>query len=312
MYPAQLVDIVSTAVTRLQTDLKESAPVLGQQTSQWMQHLAGPARSPADYFMHPLAFPSLLLPWWAEQHLRETPNLALQANLVYSTLSGYYYIRLIDNLMDGEATAETALLPALALFHTQFQTTYRPYFAPGHPFWNLFEQTWFHTAEVTFKDTRLTDITAPQFEQIAAQKTCAAKIPVAAICYIYQQPHQLEPWAKFIDRFGCWHQFFNDLFDWHKDLSRQTTTYFLSEARRRKKADEPVAGWVAREGFAWGITRLQNWMSALKKEAQTLSNPDLQTYLDTRQALLLKQQADVSQALPALAKIAALAKPETT
>ncbi len=305
LYPPKLSHIITDSISRLQTEMAQAAPFMAQQVADWTAQLSGTPR-PEEYFMHPLAFPSLLLPWWIEQTLTDRPDLTLQADIAYSTINGYYHIRLIDNLMDGHATVELNLLPALGFFHTQFQSAYQRSFSYEHPFWDLFRSVWFHAAESTLKDADLTEIDEPQFRQIAAQKVCAAKIPVAAVAYHHHRPDTIDPWSDFVDLFGCWHQLLNDLFDWHKDYINQTPTYFLSEADRRRKADQPVIGWIAEEGFEWAIAKLQEWMSSLKTQAKTLNSPDLLNYLDTRQSMLLKQKADVVKGLQSLATLAAL------
>jgi hypothetical protein len=305
MYDPPLNRIITEAVSRLHTELEQVAPYMAQHISQWMRQLSGTAQ-PEDYFKHPLAFPALLLPWWLEKTLCQNPDVALQSDLAYSTINGYYYIRLIDNLMDGHATVELNLLPALGFFHTQFQAAYQPYFTHSHPFWNFFSTVWFHSGEIAMRDANLTDIDEAQFELVVAQKVCAAKIPLAAVCYRYEQPQLIEPWSQFVDLFGCWHQFLNDLFDWHKDYTNQTRTYFLSEAERRRQTHEPVVGWVIRAGFEWALKKLQLWMSALKILAADLRSPDLVAYLDTREAMLLKQQEEVAEGLQNLAKLISL------
>jgi hypothetical protein len=307
MYPLPLSDSITEALARLKREMAAAAPVMAEQVSAWQAHLAGKAQ-PEAYFKHPLAFPSLLLPWWLEESLNRPPDLPFQAELVYSTINGYYYIRLIDNLMDHQATVELSLLPALNFFHTQFQMAYQRYFEFHHPFWSFFSQVWFHSAEVTMQDAGLTELDELQFKQIAAQKICAAKIPLAAACYRHDRPDLIEAWSHLVDLLGCWHQFLNDLFDWHKDSSHQAPTYFLSEAERHRQVAEPVAGWVIREGFSWGIAKLERWMVELKELAADLHSPGLQGYLAIRQEMLLKQQADVAAGLASLGKILRLEK----
>lgn len=307
MYDAPMSQLISIALTRLHTEMSEAAPVMAQHVTRWMEHLAG-STPPENYFKHPQAFPSLLLPWWLEKSFGQAPDLGFQADLVYSTINGYYAIRLADNLMDGHATVELQLLPALNFFQTQFQAAYQPYFVAGHPFWDFFRAAWFHSAEVTLQDALLTELDAVQFEQIAAQKTSAAKIPLAAVCHRYGQLDRLEPWSRLVDLLGCWHQFLNDLFGWHRDYERRTATYFLSEAERRRWPDEPVLSWVAREGFAWGMVQAQGWMSALQVLAQGLDSPELIAYLKSREAMLQKQAAEASAGLVALGKLAAVSR----
>ena len=62
--------------------------------------LAGGAE-PEAYFLHPEAFPMVLLPWWLESTIHEPPARGFQRDIVYSSVSGYYFVRMIDDLMDG-------------------------------------------------------------------------------------------------------------------------------------------------------------------------------------------------------------------
>jgi hypothetical protein len=305
VYDSQLSELIAAAIARLQTEMAQAAPVMAHHVSRWLHHLAG-VPQPENYFKHPQAFPSLLLPWWLEKNLDRACGLAFQADIVYSTINGYYAIRLADNLMDDHATVELKLLPALNFFQTQFQAAYQPYFAAGHSFWAYFNAVWFHSAEVTLQDAMVLELDATQFEQVAAQKTCAAKIPLAAVCYRYGRPDLIDPWERWVDLFGCWHQLLNDCFGWHRDYVGQTRTYFLAEAERRRAPDEAVAGWVAREGFAWAMETAQGWMSVLKILTEDLHSPELLAYLKIRETMLHKQAAEVSAGLKTLGKIAAV------
>ena len=308
MYDPELSRIIAEEISRLHTELAQAAPYLASQISDWTRQLSG-TDQPADYFKHPLAFPALLLPWWLEKDIRGQPDVSFQSELVYSTINGYYYIRLIDNLMDGHATVELELLPALGIFHTRFQLGYQRHFNGDHPFWEFFTATWFHSAAVTVKDSRLIAIDETLFEQVVAHKVCAAKIPLAAVCYQYGRPDLIEPWSNMVNLLGCWHQFLNDLLGWHRDYTRRTRTYFLSEAERKRQAGEPVVGWVSREGFDWAMDKLDAWMSAIKKIAVDLPCPDLEAYLDTRHGILQQQKDEVAEGLRNLAKLVNLNEP---
>ena len=299
MYTSQQSEITSKALTRLQTEMEAVAPFMAWQVLPWMQSLAGTSE-PADYFRHRLAFPSLLLPLWVEGALVDSPDLELQAALAYSTINGYYYIRLIDNVMDDRAETEIELLPATNFFHTRFQLAYQKYFDHNHPFWEYFTAIWLQSGQAAMEDITLAEIDEAQFRQISAQKVCAAKIPIAAVCYRNNRPDAIEPWAAFVDLFGCWHQMHNDLFDWHKDSTNQAVTYFLSEANRRKSTGQPLIFWVAEEGFDWGIEMLQGWMSEMKVMAKQLQSQELNDYLETRDSMLVEQQAEVRKGLDSL------------
>ncbi len=301
-------ELLPAALARLQTELLTTMPQLAPRLVEWLIRLAG-GRTPVAYFTHPLAFPALALPWWLEKTLHPAPDAAFQSELVYSTINGYYYIRLLDNVMDGHRTNEGQLLPAAGFFHTQFQRAYQHDFDDQHPFWEFFATTWFHAAEVTWQDATFTDIDLTQFQQVSGQKVSAGKIPLAAVCYHYQRPDLLEEWLSFFEQLGNWFQFSNDVFDWHKDWKYQTQTYFLSEARRRQRADESIAQWVIREGFAWACDQLQMWMQDLRELASELDSPDVTAFLDRRAALLAQQEREVTAGFEQLERIAAILNP---
>ena len=302
MYDPELKDAIISAISRIGAEMEQKAPFMAERASAWMRELSGSAQ-PADYFLHPLAFPILLLPWWVEKTCRAASDLPFQSDLAYSTVNGYYYVRLIDNVMDGDATVDLKLLPVLNFFHSRFQAAYQSFFAAGHPFWSDFEEFWLRSGESAMQDANLPHIDKAQFTHIAAQKVCAAKIPVAAVCYHTDRPDLNQPWFRLVDLLGCWHQMMNDLFDWHKDMGHGAPTYFLSEAGRSKAADESVAAWVVREGFAWGSDTLRVWMAELKEMARHLQSPDLLAYLEERETLFLERQAQVTAGFQNLARL---------
>ncbi len=280
---------------------------MAEKTWQWMKFLAG-SEQPEDYFNHPRAFSFLLLPWWAESSLTTTPDVEFQAALAYASVNAYYYIRLMDNLMDGNASLEASLLPATVFFSTQIQATYLDHFAWPSAFWDFLLATWLRQSEATMQDDSLTQRDEAQFLEIVTQKVCGAKIPIAAVCYRYECPQRMGGWSVLVDKLGAWHLMQQDMFDWRKDLQHQNMTYFLSEAVRSKNPNESIAEWVVRAGFSWGIGKLQAWMVEIRQLATELTCPPLLDYLDQRDALLLKQMNEISKGLVLLAKLGELAK----
>jgi hypothetical protein len=305
MYDPELSSLIKTAISRTHTELKQATPFMASQVIPWQRQLSGTDQS-EDYFTHPLAFPTILLPWWLEKTLHQPPDSAFQFDLVRSTINGYYYIRLIDNLMDGHATVELRLLPVLGFFYTQVQMAYQRHFPHDHPFWDFFTTVSFQSAEVTMQDANLADIDLVQFRQVSAQKTSGVRIPLAAVCYKYDEPELIARWAQFVDAFACWHQMHNDLFDWPKDLKHGTPTYFLSEANRRRRPTESVLHWNMTEGFDWAVEFILTWMAEARILAQELNSPDLMVYLDQREALFLKQTEEVVDGLQNAVKLLAL------
>lgn len=306
IYDSTLQSQIKTALERLANDFHSVAPRMAEPVVQWMQQLSNTERA-EDRLIAPEMFPMLLLPRWLAETLPEPPGDSFEADVVYSTVNGYYFVRLIDNLMDHEATVELDILPAAALFHTWFQGTYYPYFESGHPFWNEFERHWFQSSELAVQDARLREIDRTTFEQICAQKICAAKIPLAAMAYRGGQPERIPVWYRFCDRLGCYQQMLDDLTDWYRDANRANiTTYFLSEAVRRKSEQESVVGWVAREGMGWGMEQLRGWMAELELASQPLQSADLAAYLTIRKTELANWTEKMEASLAGLAELDAI------
>ena len=139
MYPLALQAIAAGSVADLFAGF-ESAPHTSQRLRSWLASLFGPV-APDKVFTRADTFPLLLLPWWLESSVRQ-PDLSLQRELATSSISGYLYIRLIDNLMDGDAPADVGLLPALSLLHTRFAKPFGKWFGHSHPFWAEFHGIW--------------------------------------------------------------------------------------------------------------------------------------------------------------------------
>jgi hypothetical protein len=292
VYPQILSELVDHAIRRMLAEMRQDGPHMAQQAEQWVKSLARSER-PGDYFEHPLAFPMLLLPWWMEQTLRPKPDVQFQADLVYSSINGYYFIRMIDNVMDGHGAVESQLLPMLGFFHMQAQGVYQTYFGYDHPFWPLFKSLNVQSAESALRASELTEIDLADFRTIAGKKVVGGKIPLAAVSYQYGQPQIYDQWQEFYDQLGCWHQMYNDLFGWLKDLRNQTPSYFLSTGHRQKRPEQSMAAWVIHEGFAWGSAMLATWLDELQRVAANLSSPALLTYLQMRRQMMDEQAARV-------------------
>jgi hypothetical protein len=294
--------IVTQSVGRTLTALHQLTPQIQPQVEAWMRSLSGGHAAEA-YFTHPMAFPTLLLPWWLEQSFGQSPNLALHGEITYSSINGYYFIRMIDNVMDGETTTEKGLLPVLAFFHTEFQSAYQTYFPAAHPFWDVYRTVWFGTHQAAIVDAQLTSIDLPAFETMAAQKVSAARIPVAAVCHYYGRTDVMDAWFALVHCLGKWSQMFNDVFDWHKDNANGNQTYFLSEASRLKLPHETLAGWVVREGFAHGCDTLHEWMREAQDLAAALNCSELNQHLAERSNLFEARAHKSLEGLQALGKL---------
>jgi hypothetical protein len=293
------------ALIDLRARIAGHAPEIAPDVVQWMEQLAG-GKAAESYFLHPEAFPALLLPALLEKRIHGCCTPALQTQLIASTISGYYFIRIVDNAIDRSAADDLRMLPCTALFHAYFQRPYHELFSASHPFWRAFEQLWTQCAQATMLDGRLREVDAASFERISSKKTSAAKIPLVAVCHFHRHPELAEPWREFVDVFGCWHQMVNDAFDWHRDESLQNTTYVLSEAKRRRSDGESVAEWLHREGWEWAVARVRGWMHDLRERASALESPELQAYLDLRSSRFEVRAAQAQDALRVASLLAAL------
>jgi hypothetical protein len=256
-----------------------------------------------EYFLQPRSFPLLRLPWWAAKSLADEPDSEFLADVIYSTVNGYYYIRLLDNLMDGHSTVELEILPATAFFHAEFQAVYHRYFDSAHPFWELFRSAWFSASEAVTREANLDCIHAVEFEQITVAKLAGARIPVAAVGFHHGAGDRLRCWEEFTQAIARWSQMEDDLFDWRNDLRQGKTSYFLTEAIRHKEF-ESVEAWVVCEGFQRGMETLQRELSLLRRFVPSLRSPDVVRYLNSREAILESLKVRIGEAFQTLRDVA--------
>lgn len=264
------------------------------------------AASPAllsGALLAPRSFPSLLVPFWIASHGDGVQDPEFLGEVTYSTLSGFLFIRLIDNVMDGDCAAEQrSLLPTLAFFHTRFQTPYTRYFYNEQAFWPLFHRIWNEHSDATTKDGLIDDVDLATFRRVCAQKFAATKIPAAA-ALIRSGATTFESWFRFIDNLGAFAQMANDFADWDHDTRFGIRTYLGSEWRRRREPDEPIASWYLREGFEWGSSLLLKWASELECEARALECPPALEWVVERKNVL---RSDIEKITRALSPIRAL------
>jgi hypothetical protein len=249
-------------------------------------------------------YPMLLLPWWLGGVLDSDRGNRLQKDIAYSTVSGYYFIRLLDNLMDHEDTTEIKILPVVALFHSEFQRVYHCYFDVSHPFWPEFDRHWYGSVEAATVDAVLEDVDRDRFNSIAAAKTCAAKIPVTAVALFYNRGDLVEPWCGLCDELGRFQQMFDDVSDWQVDQIRNDrATFFLCEGWRCKRQDESLLEWVVREGFDWAAAELGTHMSAIETRARDLKSDDMGSYVAERRRMLTTWTSEIRRGFDELSSV---------
>jgi len=305
LYDPELLRLTRGAILRIRRRLRTGSPTLSAHVADWMQSLSGRA-PPERYFTHPQAFPMLLLPWWLEFAIRGSVTRAFQREVVYSTVCGYYFVRLIDDEMDAAPPPPPELLPALIVLHAEFQHAYQRYFPHEHPFWEALLSASYEAAETASIDARVRQIDRTEFLRVSSRKIAGAKVPIAAVCHHYREPGLIEPWTMLVQALGRWHQMRNDIFDWRRDLERGTATYFLSEASRRGVPAGSVTEWVIAEGLGWARGELDVWMEDLLAAARSLDSVPLSTYLGQRRRTLENDWRALNATFASLRRLASL------
>lgn len=246
----------------------------------------------------------LLIPWFLELRIRGSVDLEFQRELVYSSINGYYFTRLLDDAADGHVPGADRLLPLSAVFHTNFHKSYTPWLEPRSRFWELFERHWIATADATTRGFSMRDYREDDFSAVTVQKVAAVYIPAAAVCYRYGEERFLGPWLEFYDRFTHFQEMLDDFADWHEDLAAGRPSYLLCEAARRKAPAESVEAYLVRKGLAWGYSRLVMFHETARALAAGLNSPLLDAYLQHRLEQVESYWKPVLAALDPLSRLA--------
>jgi hypothetical protein len=152
------------------------------------------------------------------------------------------------------------------------------------------------------RDAVIGAATRAEFVETSARKIVAARIPLAAVCHRHGRTDLLDPWYRFVDLFGRWHQMLNDISGWQIDLERGRQTYFLSRAPTRARSD--VGAWFVKEGLAGGYAELDGWMDECIVAASDLGSPSLMTYLASRRDCVTAQRDEMMRSLQPLLRLA--------
>jgi hypothetical protein len=268
-----------------------------------MAALAG-SSNPAGYFLCGRGS-FLSFAWYLERSFRPEIDVQFQSDLAYSSVSAYYFVRLVDDVVDG-TSADKTLLPATAIFHARFQSAYLKYFDAASPFWAFFHETWASMAEATALDSADRDVSQEEFRIMASRKSAGAKIPLAAVCHRYSRTDLLPAWLEFFDAYARWNQMVNDALDWHEDLAAGTATYMLSEARRRKGINESVAVWMMRTGLHWARGVIEGLSEEVSAAVVPLRSPGLEALMTVRKREISERWREllsITDAMCALASV---------
>jgi hypothetical protein len=271
------------AVQRLRGTFRARAPSLAGELLAWLRELAG-GRPAYHYFLTDAGYPILELPVVIAEGVAPARATAFERDLVYSTVCGYYCIRLVDDALDRDLELDAKHLLWGALLQSEFQNVYARHLPDRPAFWNFFSSTWFECLESTRVDARLADVDFATFSGICAKKTLAGKIPVRATLDYYGASRQNDAWLGLCDALARFVQMADDLMDWPSDLRQAAPSYFLAEARRRRRRRETTAQWVAREGLEWGAALCRDFLAELDARAQRMDSHPLALLLRRRRA----------------------------
>jgi hypothetical protein len=302
LFDARLRELLSEAIARIRGDLAGLAPHSAGEIGQWIDRQSE-TDSPEDGFRG-LKAHFLLFPWFLETRIRGGADSAFQRDLVYSSINGYYFARLLDNVADGHFPDQARLLPMAALFHSNFQSVYSAWFEPQSPFWGHFNRLWIGMADATIRQAGMRTFSEAEFVAVTSQKIAAVKIPVAAVCFRYESPGLLGPWLEFYDRFACFHEMLDDFFDWHADLTEGRASFVLSEAARQKRGGESIEACLIRSGLDAGYSKLEEWLDAARSFARGLDSELLNSYMEYRSDRLTRFWQSLAPSLVTLGHLA--------
>ena len=274
-----LEQLIASALQRFDASLRAALPTAAPQLFKFLHGV--PTRT--EQVLSVRAFPHFVLPYWISPARARLADTEFQTDVLYSTISGYYSIRLCDNIADNDSPHKLRkLVTCGAYFDSEFIRPYMKYFPTPHDFWNLFDRYWAQQAEVSSADSLLDDVDEKSFASLSSKKFTATKIPISAINFRYQElKDSIERWLRFVDCLGNFSQFNNDLFDWNHDSKYGIRTYISSESKRRAPGDSLTA-WFLREGFDWGAAELKSRFNDVRKEAEGLGNKEVLDWTTTR------------------------------
>ena len=298
---------IAAGAERLEASLGAEAPALAMGGLAWLRSLTRTGRL-ADYFRHPNRFPVLRLPWWAVESAAAEPSCErpdLVGDITYGSMAGYYYIRLIDDLVDHDPGVSLDLLPLAAFFHTEFHGIYHRHFPPDSEFWPVFRTRWLRLADAMVARIEPGADPAESLLRRATATIGAVVIPLRALTLGFGVPERFPRWEPVVLELARIEQLIDDLVDWQVDLERDLPNLLLVEGVRRARHGEPVAAWVVREGYGWGLEAAGNRISALHEAAAAFDSPSLLEFLALRQAFLRGLETETG---PGRAAFAALAK----
>ncbi|MDX2057090.1 MAG: hypothetical protein SFV24_04760 [Gemmatimonadales bacterium] len=297
---ALVTDLVEAGADRLEAVIRTEMPGSAERALDWLRGLTGSGRL-ADYFLHPTRFPMVRLPVWAIE-AEAADHRTLVGDTIYSTMAGYYHIRLLDDVMDRMPDAPLELLPLAGLFHLEFQSAYQPHFPAESPFWAVFRSRWLRLADWTVPPTDPDG--GKLLLERAGATVGAVVIPLRALTLGVGAPDRFERWEPVVLALARVEQWIDDVVDWQQDLDRGQPNLLLAAGATRARPGEASAAWVVREGYRWGLATARARLDELEPAARLLASAPLAAFLDRRRAALAALVARTEAGLDQLAALA--------
>jgi len=271
--------LISNALLRFDANLRAALPRTAPQLLKFLHSV--PTRP--EQVLSVRAFPHFVLPYWLSPARARGADAEFQTDVIYSTISGYYSIRLCDNIADNDSSPELRkFAPCAAYLDSEFIRPYMKYFPTTHEFWSVFDEFWAKQAEASVADSLLDDVDEATFASLSSKKFTATKIPIVAVQFRYRETlTSFEQWLRFVDCLGDFAQFSNDFFDWHHDSKYRITTYVSSESKRRAPRNT-VTEWFLNEGLDWGVAELKLRFDNVKLQATALGNKAVLDWVTAR------------------------------
>lgn len=292
-----LSGLIEGAAMALERTLATGLPSLTVRIEGWRHQLVASGRL-ADYFDHPSRFPILAIPWWAAG---DGPrDLAFHADIVASTVAGYCYVRLLDDLIDRHPAASVELLPVTALLQTEFQGRYQRHFPADSPFWEVFRTAWYASADAMVPPP---NADPARLLERATSTIGAVLIPLRAVTLASGDPGRYDGWREVVLELARIEQLLDDVVDWQVDFERGLPNALLGYAARHGATTDAPA-WVVREGYRWGLAQVRGRLNALDGAVHRLGSPDLAGFVARRITVV---NALEGQTAPGLSQLAALA-----
>ncbi len=236
---------------------------------------------PEYRFLTPFATPAFHFPLWIERSISQTQDMDFQYELAYASTALYFYVRFLDDAMDGHAESG-ALLPLLTSLNAHFNRALQNVFPDGDPFWAYLYRLIDLSTEGMVADFTATNIALEDFLKLAAQKSYCVLIPMTAVLCKYKRYDEFERWSELWHAFGAWNQMRDDVQDWYMDSKNGLCTYLLSQSQRLKRKEESVEQWMIRDGYQWSIGVLDQFAKRARELATELNVPEMEEELDAR------------------------------